>query len=241
MQDVEKRVVETTLGDVWFWGSKAAFSGDSTVILAIHGAFADQVGRFFDLETVLPDIAVVSCCLPGHGCPELVSCSVGVFASAYAEAARTVFRRRRLLICGESVGGLVALAMDVPGAKVLALDPPIRTAENSSMVSLIRKQLLIYPQFEGFIWSILGIAAERTEERDYRPLLSRASWIMIGEKGVVGEAERKLMLGSPHIRLMVIPDVGHVIPGNAPTQFIEVVRGMLNDEGPKAPVRARLP
>lgn len=222
---MERRTVPTALGDVWLWGDLAAFDGSDPVVLCLHGAFVDRIGRFLDLQNVLP-VSVVSACLPGSGCPELVSATVGAFAAAYSEAA-ALFEGRLKLVIGESVGGVVALAMTTE-AKRLALDPPLVPLSSSGLISDVRAKLGSDTRRAAMIWNVLGIGTDRQEARDYTHLLERPARILIGEDGYVSAAERTKMLAAPHIWLTVVPGVGHVIPGNAPELFTAVVRGLLS-------------
>lgn len=231
-----RRTFQTAMGEVWLWGSQAAFAGSGAVVFVIHGAFADHEGRFFNLEQVAP-VSVIGCKLPGLGCPALVTTSIGVFAVAYSEAVAAMFPKRQVIVCGESAGGLVALAMTA-GDRRLALDPPLRTAKMWPSTDYFRNRLREDPTCADFLWSVLGVSADELVDRDYTHLLRRPARIVVGEQplypvrafttppSVVDEPERRLMLSLPHIWLTVAEGAGHMIPSEAPALFTEVIRDL---------------
>jgi pimeloyl-ACP methyl ester carboxylesterase len=233
---MERRSFETPLGEIWLWGHAEAFDGNSALVLVIQGAFAAPSLRFHDLEKVLP-VCVLASTLPGHSSPRLSETSVPAFAAAYAAALAQVRRERPVVVCGESVGGLVALAMEAPA---IALDPPLRTEKLWPLIPFFREQLREDPSQLAFLWNVLGVGTDTLEPRDYRPLLSSPAHIIVGAEplyperslpngppSLVDEPERDLMRGSEMIRLTVAPGAGHVIPGNAPALFTDAIREAL--------------
>lgn len=234
---MERRAFETPLGEVWLWGSAQAFDGEKPLVVAIHGAFAAHNPRFSDLEDVLP-VSVVSAWLPGHGSPRLSETSVKAFANAYSVSLAMFARDRTVVVCGESAGALVALAMGAE--RVIALDPPLRTEKLWPLIPFFRDRLAVDPSQADFLWSVFGVDAERVEPRDYRGLLCREAHIIVGEhplyperpmlQGVpslVDEPERREIAANPGLRLSVALGAGHVIPGNAPDLFVTAIREAL--------------
>lgn len=234
---MERRAFKTALGEVWFWGAAEAFEGSKPLVVAIHGAFAAHRPRFADLEAVLP-VSVVSGWMPGQGQPRLSDTSVESFAAAYSAAVAQLSRGRPVVVCGESAGALVALAMGAE--RVIALDPPLRTEKLWPLIPFFRERLAADPSQTEFLWSVFGVSADELEPRDYRYLLDRPAHVIIGDAplypegtlpdgapSLVDEPERALMRSMPNIRLTVAPGAGHVIPGNAPGVFVQAVREAL--------------
>jgi pimeloyl-ACP methyl ester carboxylesterase len=234
---MERRSFETPLGDVWLWGDAEAFDGEAPLVFVIHGAFAAMKPRLKDLELVLP-VSVLSSWLPGQGSPDLSEVSVEAFGSAYSAAFGQLAGSRRSVVCGESVGALVALASSAEN--VIALDPPLRTEKLWPLFPLFRDQLAADPSCAEFLWNILGVSADEVTPRDYRSLLNRKARVIVGASplyperellngfpSMVDEPEREEMRRSSCIRLTVAQGAGHVIPGNAPDLFVSAVRDAL--------------
>lgn len=228
-------------------GEAEDFDGMRPLVVAIHGAFAAHTPRFCDLKRVLP-VAVVSGWLPGQGCPRLSKASVEAFAEAYSSAVEQFAGGRRLILCGESVGALVVLAMRLPGA-VIALDPPLRTEKLWPLLAFFREQLAADPSQAELLETVLGVTAYGVQPRDYRGLLAREAHVIVGEAplyperpvgratpSLVDEPERHEMAAHPFIRLTIAPNAGHVIPGNAPQLFIDAIREAMSPGSAGRPV-----
>lgn len=117
--------VPTSAGVVHFHAGE--LRGDRPLIVMLQGA--DQIlERSAPLVAELRDCDVIIACLSGHnGAPRLAEPSVDVFASAYCEALEKSLAGRRLLFVGESLGGVVGLALGQRPPQnlqgVVAVDP----------------------------------------------------------------------------------------------------------------------
>lgn len=235
---IERRAVSTREGVLWLWGRSAAFAEDRPLVFAILGAFAPRALRLQPLETALP-VSVISALLPGQRCPGLRETTVEAYARAFDEAAEAQFANRRTIICGESAGGLVALAMEHQAAARLILEPPLRTSKLWPALSYFRGRLAEDPTQGDFLWNIMGVSADRVEDRDHTALLIRDATVLVGADptypvrpfrvppSAVDAPERALMASLPNIRLREIAGAGHDIPGATPGAFVEAVRALL--------------
>ncbi|MBS0362085.1 MAG: alpha/beta hydrolase [Proteobacteria bacterium] len=232
------RKIPTPHGEVWLHAaSDAAFDGERPVVLVILGAFSNAGGRFLDLERLLP-VSVVVTATPGEFSPPVAETSVAGFARAL-DAALPLFAGRPLILCGESVGGLTALAAEAPGAQRLVLDPPLRTGKAWPIRSWLRELLSEKPERADFLWQVFGLSSHEAVDRDYTDLLSPPAHLIVGEAplypervftripSLVDEPERELMRGQPHLTLTVAPGAGHFIPGDAPQVFLAAVKERL--------------
>lgn len=228
---MERRTFETPLGEVWLWGSAEAFEGDRPVVLVLQGLFGNQGQRWLPLEERL-GVSVLIGNLPGFDCPQLAKASVTAIADAYSRAAAFAFRGRRGLLCGESMGGIVALAMAVARTQRVAFDPPLRTDRMGPMLPEMREQLARAPQQAELVWNLCGVSADRLEARDYTRLLDRPARVIVGTAegdppSLVHEEERALMLSLPHIWFSVAPGAGHILPPEGAPHLIAALRCLL--------------
>ncbi|MGZ6015956.1 MAG: hypothetical protein ACXWKM_09445, partial [Phenylobacterium sp.] len=122
---METRAFDTSLGPIWLQGDADAFDGDRPIVVAIAGAFAPPE-TFDQLALRLPEAAVLIGHIPGNRCPQLVANTPGVFMAAYSAAIAEL--ARPTIVCGASLGGLVALGLRAPNVRGLVLlDPFIRS------------------------------------------------------------------------------------------------------------------
>lgn len=236
---MEKHVFDTPLGEIWLWGEAGAFRDKRPVLLVILGALAAPDGQFFRLQPDLPEAAVVVAQLPGHLSPALAATSVGAFAGAFDHVLRTAFAGRVLTVCGESAGGLVALAMRAPGPFRLALDPPLRTAKLWPALPVFRQFYDTTPAYRPFLTNVLGVTATGVEDRDYAVLLDRPARVLIGgvplmperpldrQPGFVDAPERRELEDRPWIRLTTLDGVGHLVAEEAPLVVLRVLKELV--------------
>lgn len=117
--------VPTSAGVVHFHAGE--LRGDRPLIVMLQGA--DQllaVAQPFCAQ--LSDCDLILACLPGHnGAPALSSVAVDLFAEAYSEALDRALKGRPFLFVGESLGGVIGMAMGCRPpdglARVIAIDP----------------------------------------------------------------------------------------------------------------------
>ncbi len=235
---MQKRVFPTPLGDIWLWGKPEAFDGDHPVLLCLLG-FAAPPQRFFPVQNFLPDAAVLIGHLPGNHCPALETCSLGAFAHAYTYVVRTALAGRPLVVMGESLGGLIALAMEVPGMRRLALDPPFRAPDDPLFVDQCRGLIRQQPHQADLAWALLGVATDRLEPRDFTHLIGRPARVLVGShnaplkpgeaQSVVSDEERTRLLRSPAVWLTVVEEAGHVVAARASNMIVGILQEMLTD------------
>ena len=104
------------------------------VLLMIHGAMRDSSVLFDWIHLCEAAFDVVFVDLPGHGrSPAIANVTIADFAENVGEAATAALGNRAVLVVGESLGGLVALAMgglpieSIQG--IVAADPPMTMAK----------------------------------------------------------------------------------------------------------------
>lgn len=234
----EKRVFETPLGDVWLWGEASAFDGDGPVILTLLG-FAAPLERMFPLQMALPEAATLFAHLPGNHSPALSACSVGAFAYAYGHVIATALAGRPLVVFGESLGGLVALAMEPPNLRRLVLDPPFRAPNNPLFVGQCRAFVRRQPEHAELAFALLGIGADALEPRDLTHLIGRPARVLVGAhdaplkpgeaQSVVDDESRARLLAQPDVWLTTVNSAGHVLPGRAAALILRILREMVID------------
>jgi pimeloyl-ACP methyl ester carboxylesterase len=235
---MERRSFETPLGEIWLWARPEAYGEAKPAVLVIGGAFQAERSAFFQLPDLVPAASVFLAHLPGNNCPEVTAPTVGAYAWAYDKVVSTVLKDRPTVVCGASVGALVALAMTAePIRRLFLLDPPLVTSKLWLLVPVYRKKMAERPGGweQRFIEGVFGIYPDRVEERDYRPLVTRLSVASIALIGglpllpprpfdeipsLVDEPERELLRSHPLVRAVVAPGVGHTLDMHA------IVRGL---------------
>jgi pimeloyl-ACP methyl ester carboxylesterase len=229
---VEVTRVETPLGPIEFHGRDTG----RPVQLVITGAFASCNTLELNQDR-FPELDVWRTHLPGNHSPPLVATSVGVFAAAISQALRQRLARRTASVIGISVGALVAMALDPELVdRLLLLDPPLRPDRAWPLLQL---RGAMPPGGEDFVWQVFGIAADRTEPRDYSGLVERVrrpAKLLVGSvplaperhlpswPSLVDEESRRLLAAHPLIDLEVMQGAGHHIPKEAWGQFESVMR-----------------
>lgn len=234
----EKRAFATPLGEVWLWGEAEAFDGDRPVILALLG-FAAPLERLFPLQNALPEVAALVAHLPGNQSPALSACSVGAFAHAYGHVVATALAGRPLVVLGESLGGLVALAMEPPDLRRLVLDPPFRAPSDPLFVGQCRSFILQQPEQAELAFALLGVGADTIEPRDFTHLIGRPARVLVGAhdaplkpgeaQSVVDDESRARLLAEPDVWLTTVNSAGHVLPGRAAALIVRILREMVVD------------
>jgi pimeloyl-ACP methyl ester carboxylesterase len=215
---------ETPLGDIWLWGDRARFESDAPVILVIAGVYGRPDAFWFRMQARMPQAAVFAAQLPGHLCPRLSKISIEAFADAFGYVIEVAFGGRPVLVCGESIGGTVALALPNPGIYRVALDPPLRTEHLWPLRDLLTKMYSTNTSSRPFLESIFGFDGQSLGAIDYMPLVKRHARVVMGAvplmperefpKGLpslVGEPEREFLASLPYIRTTTVNNAGHVM------------------------------
>lgn len=154
---------------------------DYPLVVFLHGA-GRKAGVFEPWRKLLlgkADVCLID--FPGHGLsPALLPASIDVFAQAVDRLLRAQFAKRRILIVGESFGGLVAMKLaggeaDNPVKAILAADPPFTTAKQWAIINTFRAKFTREPEdtfFFSFAEEVFGITPTSVTERIYYPLLA---------------------------------------------------------------------
>jgi pimeloyl-ACP methyl ester carboxylesterase len=223
---------ETPLGPVELHGRDTG----RPVQLVITGAFASSNTLELNQER-FPDLDVWRSHLPGNHSPALAATSVGVFAAAISQALRQRLAGRTASVIGLSVGALVAMALDPSLVdRLLLVEPPLRP---DRVWPLLQLRNAMPPGGEDFVWQVFGVAADRTEPRDYSALLdrlSRPATVVLGGDALLPERERvgwpslvddesrARLAAHPGLEVRVMAGAGHHILKEAWAQFEPVMR-----------------
>lgn len=239
MDDLPEHRIETSLGPIVLRGHLDAFSPDRPLIFAIAGAFAQQ-NYLVGLPKVAPACDVAIAHLPGMWSPFLAESSVEAFALAFDEAIRTRCPGRAALVFGNSVGGLIALAMKEARALVL-VDPPITTDVLWPLHGRLRGHVEAKgdPMLADWVWRVFGIGPTEIVNRDYRPLLNgsqKPGIVLIAgdplgdprdfdrQPGLLSTEDRLLFSRHPTLEVMVAGGCGHNLIREAPSAIIAALR-----------------
>lgn len=227
----------TQYGDIWLWGERRGLQRDAPVVLAIAGVFAKPDAFWFRLQQKLPEATVLAAQLPGHFSPQLSEVSVQAYAAAFGEVLQNQVGGRPILVVGDSIGGVVALAIPNPGLMRLVLDPPLRTAFLWSMQSFCERIYAQQPDKREFLEKIFAFDGTKFGDVDYTPLIHTPARVLMGEiprdpprewqrmPSLLGEEERQILMAAPGIRTSLVRNIGHVI-----VWFEEMLVQVIRDE-----------
>lgn len=222
----------------------AEFPG-KPLILLLHGAFEKhqkllpwaELWRGAGYDTALMD-------LPGHGQSDPPA---AVTFDAYIEELRQLmtgsFARRRVVIAGDSFGGLLGIALgNHPPANMagaVALDPLLATAKQWSILDLLPRILDGQPA-DGFrrIFAahIMGMGEGAPEDRRYHHYVEGVSipaLVLAGEEplGVRRDVAGPSLLDTEdraflpkHLKFGIIPGVGHQLVLQRPAETFAAAR-----------------
>ena len=92
---------------------------------------------FVQLANVMPEARILIADIPGNRCPLLNTQTVRDYCAAYAEALRQIPGPK--VVCGLSLGGVIALGLrDCGVTAILAVDPPLRPANSAVLQKVMR-------------------------------------------------------------------------------------------------------
>lgn len=238
---MEIRVFETALGPIWLRGEAAALTDDRPVVLVLPGAFA-PFDPFDRLQHHLPEAAVLLGHVPGNHCPSLAANTPGVFMAAYTAAIAEL--RRPVIVCGASLGGLVALGLRAPLVQgLVVLDPLLGTAGLDYALPQFRAAIARGPKPHEIelMWNVFGITASEVEDRNYAGVLmalKTPTLCLLGElptkpprleqPSIVTAADRALLAAHPKITVQVAPGAGHHLHVDASKLVLEAIHGFLD-------------
>jgi pimeloyl-ACP methyl ester carboxylesterase len=233
--------VSSAVGTTVFCGRPELRQQDKPVVLLIHGAMRScgDLGAWFDL--LEPDADVVLAALPGHGtAPKLTADGLEAFIIGILAGVRTLLAKRRVLIVGESLGGLVALGLNAHGYHSVTLDPFFSTQKLWPMESSVRQAMGRGVELDGdFLFEVFGLRdGVLVEERDYGGVLDRLSapaLVVTGDvplnpprdvaftPSLTDEEDHALLAAHPNVRVRVLAGAGHDLLGDAQLACRELI------------------
>lgn len=183
---IELTPVSGPYGPVAVYRAAALADPAKPTALLIHGALGAAGALLPAFAAFAQDFQPVLCELPGHGrSPPTAEASLDVFAEQLAAVAAAV-AHRDLVLVGESLGGLAALAASArlaaagaPPLAVAAVDPPLSAAKQWHVGLAFRQMMATRPD-DAFLrdlgWRLFGVRpdAPLMEERLYYRLLKTA-------------------------------------------------------------------
>lgn len=229
------------------------------LILLIHGALADHGALLPWAELWAGEYDVRLVDLPGHGKSEIPSrVTFAAFVAEIHELVASVLAPRPVIIVGESLGGLIGIAVgNAPPpnlAAVAALDPPLSTAGLWPVIDHIRLWLNLHPRdafLRDFAFEIFGVDPDTDIAQDRRyhgyfeslavPALVLAGDQPLGRRrpvqavpSLIGEVDRAVLraLAGARFKFEVFPDAGHLIPAAHPFEAFAAVRRFIEQLPP---------
>lgn len=150
------------------------------VVALIHGAMrtSNELMHWVDHLTDVADVLLID--LPGHGRSDPIDApTLERFARPILQALRAFVPDRPVVLVGESLGGLISLAIGGmspcdPVVGVLAADPPMTTKKLLHVHNNLKKVIAIHadPRFlKSMAAEIFGDGPEGAVERIYYPVL----------------------------------------------------------------------
>lgn len=172
MKPFQPLVIDTPLGPVGLGVREGIRSSRRPAAVLIHG-LARDASVFMDLIPKLDRVAeVVLVELPGHGrAPFASTPSLGALAERTRQAIESLAGGRPLVIAGESLGALLALSLSPIASQVVAIEPPLRTAQ----LWPVHWNRSAHPACADLYDNLLGQSAGVVAERDYWPLIDGLS------------------------------------------------------------------
>lgn len=220
---------------------------DKPLILLLHGAYEKHKKLLPWAALWQADYDVALLDLPGHG---QSNPTADVTLEAYIDELRWIvashFGERRVVIVGDSFGGLlgVALGNDPPAnlVGVVSMDSLLSTAKQWSIQDLLPKVLDGQPEGSfrrQFATNVMGMGAGETEDRSYRfyvegvrvPVLMLTGDIALGERrdvawpSLLDEDDRRFL--QARSRLEVISGVGHQLVVQKPLETLAAAQGFV--------------
>ena len=181
--DIEQ--VKTRDGSICLYAKSGVSLGKAgrPVLLMIHGALRNSEVLFDWIPLCDPDFDVVCVDLPGHGrSPTILDVTIDRFAENIGDVVTTVLSTRRVVVVGESLGGLVALAMGggaIPSINgIVAADPPMTMAKLWHVRAALSSAIASDPTnkfLQALALNIFGVGSDgAVHERIYYHLIDQA-------------------------------------------------------------------
>jgi len=243
--------VRTRDGAICLYARREVLLADSgrPVLVMIHGALRNSSVLFGWIDLCAPDLDVAFVDLPGHGHSQAGGpVTVEALAANVADAISGVLGDRTVVVVGESLGGLVALAMagskEGPVQAVIAADPPLSTAKlwhiRTALIDAMQKDA--ENQFlRSLALNIFGFGADGSvHERLYYNFIEQAQLPMLILTGDVPlfpmrnvnavpclvDAVDRYVIGQASkgkARVELVADCGHVLLVDAAQQCRSII------------------
>ena len=219
----------------------------------LHGALRDSSVLFHWVDALKDMADTVLLDLLGHGeSSPVVPATVEALAASVHAALAAIIPGRNALLVGESLGGLVALAVGARGdatpvRAVFAADPPITTAKLWQIAVTFVGEMAQNPP-GSFVWSlareVFGITPAGIEERIHYPIVGAVGVPAVIATGdvsllppreldraacLVDQVDRFVIkeLYGEAIQIKQIPNCGHLLLIDAVGPCLEVIRSLL--------------
>lgn len=232
-----QRRFATAAGEVVLSGD---FSPASALVVVIRGAYAneDQLSRlpaYVQVPVVFGDI-------PGNRSPWLPEQTLEACAAAYSAAIDEL--ERPTVVCGVSLGGLIALGMRSNRLRgVVAIDPPLLPAETDHMrkAAATAFSKATSEAERAFLFRTFGARVEGIERRDHFPLLEGSSvplHVLAAElaapnsvPSVVSDDTLRRLTAYPHVSANRIVGVGHAVWRSGSNEIVQAITTLLAGAG----------
>lgn len=172
----QRRFVETRGAPLALVAEEKSFNSTKPVALMLHGALRNGSVLYPWVRLLDTHFDVVFVDLPGHGSsPAIEEVGLETFTTNIGDAVHSTFAGREVVVIGESLGGLIALAMgDGSIAEVRAVigaDPPLATRKLYHIAQAMRGMMAQEPAntfLADFSQSFYGVRRDGIlEERLY--------------------------------------------------------------------------
>jgi pimeloyl-ACP methyl ester carboxylesterase len=261
--------VETSRGDFYLRSDRDFVFSNRPMVLVLHGALRHSMKTQVWLPVLVDRYDVVLLDLPGHGyTPASGEASIAAFAGRVGAFVRKYCQRRPCVILGESIGGLIGLALadgrfgEIRG--VIAADPPLTTSKQWAVRSHIVKSASKTTDFlREFYANTFGFVGEKiVREHIYYGLLAKVrtpTLLLTGDLALfpvrplpkqipclIDSVDKAVIeaLNNPNLSLEIVKDSGHLcMDANNPQARGFVTNFCLERLGsgaaPTQPVQAR--
>ena len=238
----------TSLGEVALLLDRAPETSRRPVVLMIHGALRHS-DLAVDWFPILADYDLVLADLPGHGrSPGTGPATVAAIATRLKEVIARHFRDRSIIVVGESIGGVIGLALADGSVRqilgVVALDPPLTMAKQWPVYANIIDRFARYPDddyLRVFAFDIFGIGADGSlQERIYYDVVRNVrvpALVLAGDiplwpvsrrtvvPSLLDEADRHVIrqMGNAFVSLRTVHGAGHLYLAPPDAQCSEAI------------------
>ncbi len=230
-------MVATSQGRLALILDKSALASKRPMVMFVHGALRTSSVFAPWLPILSSDYDVVLVDLPGHGrSPGEGPAGVRDIAQRLREIIHAHFRDRRIVVIGESTGGIIAACLGdgaTPAiAGVVAADPPLTAGKQWPIQMNFTRKLAGLPDdayLRTFGHEVFGIAKDgKVTERIYYDIFQRVAvptlvmtgdaplWPTTGRIGVpclLDEVDKHVLIsfGNPRIAIETIAGAGHIL------------------------------